>query len=105
MSENKLHLIPQLGWFSGVGDLWPLPIFPIYWLLGTSCSIWWTVHHPPYESTFIGIWGSGPHRRNPTSSSPHAPVGSFPDTPTGVSGPAATNTLQIPNSAMFTPDP
>ena len=50
---------------------------------------------PLYGLTFISIQGSGPHRSSPSLFSPCAPVGSFPDTPIGVSGPAATIASQI----------
>ena len=78
----------------GVGDLWLLPISLIYGVLGTGQSIQWDIQHPPYGPTFINIWDSGPCRSDPTSSPPCAAVGCLPDTLTGLSGPAATSTLQ-----------
>ena len=95
MFEIELHSIPQLGWSLRVGDLWLLPFFLISRLLEAGQSIWWDVHCWPYCPTFVSIWGSGPCRNDPTSSPPHALVGYFPDTLTGVSGPAVTSALQI----------
>ena len=95
MSENGLHSIPLLRWPLRVGDLLILPIFLISELLGVGQSIWQNVHHPLYGLTFLSIWGSGPHRSDPSSFSPSDSVGSFPDTSIGVSGPAAIIALQI----------
>ena len=95
MSENELHLILQLWWSLGVEDPWLLSIFPTSGLPGASQSIWWGIHHQLYGSTFISIWGSGPHRSYLSSSPLCAPVGFFLDTPTGVSGPAVTDATQI----------
>ena len=95
MSEIESHLIPPFKWLSGVGDLLLLPIFLISELLRAGQSIQQNVQYPFYRLTFISIQVSGPHRSNPSSFTPCAPVGSFPDTLNGVSGPAVTIALQI----------
>ena len=95
MSENELCSIFYLWWSLGVEDLWLLPVFPASRLLQAGQSIWPGVYHQRYGSIFIGIQGLGPHRNDLTSSPVCAPVGSFLDNPTGVSGPGATSTLQI----------
>ena len=64
--------------------------FPISGPLRAGWSIWQDVHHPHHGPTITGIQGPGPHRSNPTSSPLCTSVGSFLDTLTGVSGPAAT---------------
>ena len=50
----------------------------------------------------LGIWGWDPDRNDPTLFPPYAPVGSFQDTPSGVSGPAVTSALPIwPHSPLI----
>ena len=95
MYENELCLIPLLKWsFSSRGSLASSHLSNFWAARGAGQGIWQDVHHPPYGLTCC-IQGLGTCRRHPSSFPPHAPVGSFQDTPTGVSGPAAIITLQI----------
>ena len=60
------------------------------------------VHHQLYGPTFIGIWGSSPHRSDLASSPLCASVGSFLDTLSGVSGSVVTGTPQVqPHSTLI----
>ena len=55
MSENELHVIPWLGWFSGVGDLWLLPIFPISGLAVRVSGGKFTIHLMSQHPLVFGV--------------------------------------------------